>query len=87
MAKLLSRALEGGGGNGGTTRRLPIQRWTDVAVPVETAYKAWSDFEGHPKFMHRVVEVEKTSRNKVRFEEKIWFSDADEAPTRSGRKS
>src|SRR3954447_4487256 len=44
--KLLSKALDagGGGGSGGKkTRRLPIQRWTDVAVPVETAYKAWND--------------------------------------------
>lgn len=73
--RLLSKALDGGGGSGGKkTRRLPIQRWTDVAVPVETAYKAWSDFEAYPKFMHRVLQVEKTSRNKVRFEEKIWFS-------------
>jgi len=28
----------GGGGGGKKTRRLPIQRWTDVAVPVEKAY-------------------------------------------------
>jgi Polyketide cyclase / dehydrase and lipid transport len=74
--KLLSKALEpgGGGGSGGKkTRRLPIQRWTDVAVPVEAAYKAWSDFEEYPKFMHRVLSVERTGRNKLRFEEKIWF--------------
>jgi ribosome-associated toxin RatA of RatAB toxin-antitoxin module len=74
--RMLSKALEGGGGGSGgkKTRRLPIQRWTDVAVPVETAYKAWSDFESYPKFMHRVLEVEQTSRNKVRWQEKIWFS-------------
>src|SRR4051794_18165727 len=33
--KVLSKALPGGGGGGGgqkKTRRLPIQRWTDVAV-------------------------------------------------------
>jgi polyketide cyclase/dehydrase/lipid transport protein len=74
--KLLSKALEpGGGGSGGKkTRRLPIQRWTDVAVPIETAYKGWSDFEEYPKFMHRVLNVERTGRNKLRWEEKIWFS-------------
>src|SRR6476659_5527877 len=34
---------DGGGGSqkGGKTRRLPIQRWTDVAVPVDKAYQAW----------------------------------------------
>src|SRR5436305_13797956 len=77
--KLLSKALEAGGGGGGgsggkKTRRLPIQRWTDVAVPIDTAYKAWSDFEEFPKFMHRVLNVERDGRNKVRWEEKIWFS-------------
>jgi len=76
--KVLSKALDakgGGGGSGGKkTRRLPIQRWTDVAVPVETAYKAWSDFEEYPTFMHRALRVERAGRNKIRWEEKIWFS-------------
>jgi hypothetical protein len=78
--KLVSKALGGAGGGGGSgsggkkTRRLPIQRWTDVAVPVDVAYKAWSDFEEYPKFMHRVLRVEKAGRNKIRWEEKIWFS-------------
>jgi uncharacterized membrane protein len=75
--KVLSKALDagGGGGSGGKkTRRLPIQRWTDVAVPVETAYKTWSDFDSYPEFMHRTLKVEQTGRNKVRWEEKIWFS-------------
>jgi len=74
LAKKLDSAGGGGGGSGGKTRRLPIQRWTDVAVPVEAAYKAFNDFDSYPKFMHRVLRVEKAGRNKVKFEEKIWFS-------------
>jgi uncharacterized membrane protein len=75
LAKKLDKAGDGaGGGGGGKTRRLPIQRWTDVAVPIEVAYKAFSDFDNYPTFMHRVLSVEKAGRNKVRFEEKIWFS-------------
>ena len=74
LAKKLGKAGGGNGGGGGKTRRLPIQRWTDIAVPVEVAYKAFTDFDRYPKFMHRVLRVEKTGRNKVRFEEKIWFS-------------
>jgi uncharacterized membrane protein len=64
----------GGGGRGGKTRRLPIQRWTDVAVPVEMAYKTWVDFEKFPEFMHRVLSVEKKDDKRVTWREKIWFS-------------
>jgi uncharacterized membrane protein len=77
--KAASKLLGGGGsgsGSGGKTRRLPIQRWTDVAVPVEQAYKAWTRFEEFPKFMHRVLEVkpEEEDKNKIHWREKIWFS-------------
>ena len=74
-SKLLGGA-KSAGGSGGKTRRLPIQRWTDVAVPVEKAYRAWTKFEEFPKFMHRVLEVkqEDDDRNKLHWREKIWFS-------------
>jgi uncharacterized membrane protein len=74
LAKKLDKSGDEGGSGGKKTRRLPIQRWTDVAVPIEVAYKAFTDFDSYPTFMHRVLRVEKTSRNKVKFEEKIWFS-------------
>src|SRR5215213_4832070 len=67
----------GGGKSGGgreKTRRLPIQRWTDVAVPVETAYEKWTQFEDFPQFMHRVLSVEEKDDNRVTWQEKIWFS-------------
>src|SRR3954470_18217280 len=75
--KLLSKAIDAGGGagNGGKkTRRLPIQRWTDVAVPVETAYKAWTKFNEYPKFMHGVLNVREKQGNRIGWQEKIWFS-------------
>jgi uncharacterized protein YndB with AHSA1/START domain len=65
---------DGGAQKGGKTRRLPIQRWTDVAVPVDKAYQAWTQFEEFPKFMHRVLEVKKEDQNKIHWREKIWFS-------------
>jgi uncharacterized membrane protein len=74
---LLKKALPGGGGKGNgkkKTRRLPIQRWTDVAVPVEKAYDAWTKFDDFPKFMHRVLNVEQKERDSVSWQEKIWFS-------------
>jgi uncharacterized membrane protein len=76
--KAVSKALGGGGGGGGSggkkTRRLPIQRWTDVAVPVDKAYDAWLAFDKYPQFMHRVLNVEKKGNDKVQWQEKIWFS-------------
>ena len=74
--KIASKAFGGGGGGGGgkKTRRLPIQRWTDVAVPVDKAYDAWTKFDQYPKFMHRVLNVEQKGDDKVHWQEKIWFS-------------
>jgi hypothetical protein len=74
LAGKVASSMGGGGGSSKKTRRLPIQRWTDVAVPVETAYKAWLDFEKFPKFMHRVLSVEKKGDKRLTWSEKIWFS-------------
>jgi uncharacterized membrane protein len=68
-----SKLLPGKGGHK-KTRRLPIQRWTDIAVPVERAYEQWTKFDEFPKFMHRVVSVEQGDDDTVDWEEKIWFS-------------
>jgi len=78
VGKAASKLKPGGGGGqkGGKTRRLPIQRWTDVAVPVNKAYEAWTNFEEFPKFMHRVLEVKQNDDedNQLHWREKIWFS-------------
>jgi uncharacterized membrane protein len=79
--KLAGKALEKvtGGGNGsssGKTRRLPIQRWTDIAAPIDVVWERWTEFEDFPKFMHRVLSVkkDKEEENKLAWDEKIWFS-------------
>jgi polyketide cyclase/dehydrase/lipid transport protein len=72
--KIAEKAGGGGGGGREKTRRLPIQRWTDVAVPVETAYEKWTQFEEYPKYMHRVLNVEQEDDSHLSWEEKIWFS-------------
>src|SRR5256714_10611108 len=80
FGKLASKAIGGGGGGGGgggkakKTRRLPIQRWTDVAAPVATVYEKWTEFEEFPNFMHRVLNVKQEEDDKVSWDEKIWFS-------------
>ena len=75
VGKLASKVVVGGGGAGSPkkTRRLPIQRWTDVAAPIDKTYEHWTKFEEFPKFMHRVLNV-KQEDGKVSWDEKIWFS-------------
>ena len=75
--KALSKVAGGGGGSGSggkKTRRLPIQRWTDVALPVDQVYEAWTKFDQFPQFMHRVLKVEQKKSDKISWQEKIWFS-------------
>jgi len=75
VGKLASKALGGGGGGGGKkTRRLPIQRYTDVAAPIDDVYEAWTKFDQFPRFMHRVLNVEQKGQDKISWSEKIWFS-------------
>jgi uncharacterized membrane protein len=74
LAGKATEKLAGGGGAKEKTRRLPIQRWTDVAVPIDVAFQKWTDFEEFPKFMHRVLSVEQKDDDHLRWQEKIWFS-------------
>jgi uncharacterized membrane protein len=79
LGGLASKAFGGGGGSGGgggkakKTRRLPIQRYTDIAAPIGTVYEKWTEFEEFPNFMHRVLNV-KQEDDKLSWDEKIWFS-------------
>jgi len=79
LGKLASKAIGGGGGGGGggkakKTRRLPIQRYTDIAAPVGTVYEKWTEFDEFPNFMHRVLNVKQEEDDKITWDEKIWFS-------------
>jgi uncharacterized membrane protein len=73
----------GGGGSGGgggkqdtegvgKGRRMPIQQTVDVALPIETVYNQWTQFEEWPKFMHRVTRASQEDPCKVNFAVKIW---------------
>jgi uncharacterized membrane protein len=67
----------GGGKNKGLPgvgkgRRMPVQQSIDVAVPLETAYNQWTQYEDWPDFMHRVTRVTQEEDNEVTFATKIW---------------
>jgi uncharacterized membrane protein len=56
----------------GKGRRMPIQQAVDVAVPLETAYNQFTQFEDWPQFMHRVTNVSQDDECTVKFTSKIW---------------
>ena len=43
-----------------------------MAVPIETAYNQWTQFEDWPTFMHRVTRVTQEDECTVSFATKIW---------------
>jgi hypothetical protein len=49
-----------------------VQQAVDVAVPIETAYNQWTQFEDWPTFMHRVTNVSQEDDCTVSFSTKIW---------------
>ena len=69
---------DSGGGSGGGVpgvgkgRRMPVQQSVDVAVPIETAYNQWTQFEDWPNFMHRVTRVTQDDECTVQFATKMW---------------
>jgi uncharacterized membrane protein len=63
---------KGGAPGVGKGRRMPIQQSVDVAVPLETAYNQWTQFEDWPNFMHRVTRVTQEDDCTVKFATKIW---------------
>jgi uncharacterized membrane protein len=73
---LLPGGGDGGGKGGmpgvGKGRRMPVQQAVDVAVPLETAYNQWTQFEDWPEFMHRVTRVSQEDDCTVNFATKIW---------------
>jgi uncharacterized membrane protein len=68
----------GGGGGGGSVpgvgknRRMPVQQAVDVAVPLETAYNQWTQFEDWSDFMFRVNTVSQDDDCTVTMTVKQW---------------
>jgi len=51
---------------------MPVQQAVDVAVPIETAYNQFTQYEDWPQFMHRVTNVSQDEPTAVSFSTKIW---------------
>jgi uncharacterized membrane protein len=78
--KLLSRLTGRGRGAGvatgwGRGRRMPVQQFIHLSVPIRHAYDGWTEYKEWPRYMHRANQVdsqidEKEARIKVT--EKMW---------------
>jgi hypothetical protein len=51
---------------------MPVHQSIDVAVPLETAYNQWTQFEQWPQFMRGVTRVIQEDDATVWFETKLW---------------
>jgi uncharacterized membrane protein len=49
----------------------PLEESIDIAVPVATAYEAWTRFEDYPSFMSGVVAVEMLGEDRMRWRTRV----------------
>lgn len=61
----------------GKGRRMPVQQTVDIALPLETVYNQWTQFEDWPNFMHRVTRVTQEDECTVSFAVKVWGKTKD----------
>lgn len=68
-------ALGGKGGKGGGKIKVTnIVEEIDVGVPIEVAYKQWTQFAEFPKFMKKVEQVEQVSDEKLKWKAQVFLS-------------
>jgi len=65
---------KGGKGGGGKIKVTNIVEEIDVGVPIEVAYKQWTQFAEFPKFMKKVEQVEQVSDEKLRWKAQVFLS-------------
>jgi uncharacterized membrane protein len=66
----LARFSGAGGGERGMT--VPLHDSVDVAVPLETAYNQFTQFEDFPEFMHGVEDVEQDDDAHLTWHAHVW---------------
>lgn len=65
---------KGGKGGGGKIKVTNIVEEIDVGVPIEVAYKQWTQFAEFPKFMKKVEQVEQVSDEKLHWKAQVFLS-------------
>jgi uncharacterized membrane protein len=76
--KLLSRLRSRGGGAAtgwGRGRRMPVQQFIHLSVPIKHAYNGWTEYKQWPRYMHRANQVDSQVNDRearVKVTEKMW---------------
>jgi uncharacterized membrane protein len=66
--------LKGGKGGGKKIKLTNIVEQIDVGVPIDVAYRQWTQFADFPKFMKKVEQVEQISDEKLRWKAQVFWS-------------
>jgi uncharacterized membrane protein len=75
--KLMSKRKDGRGdpSGWGRNRRMPVQQFVYVSVPVREAYNGWTEYKQWPRYMHRANQVDSQITDeeaRVKVTEKMW---------------
>jgi uncharacterized membrane protein len=65
---------KGGKGGGGKIKVTNIVEEIDVGVPIDIAYRQWTQFAEFPKFMKKVEKVEQVSDEKLHWKAQVFLS-------------
>jgi uncharacterized membrane protein len=65
---------KGGKGGGGKIKVTNIVEEIDVGVPIDVAYRQWTQFAEFPKFMKKVEQVEQVSDEKLHWKAQVFLS-------------
>jgi len=71
----VTEALGGNGGKGGGKIKVTnIVEEIDVGVPIDVAYRQWTQFAEFPKYMKKVEQVEQVSDEKLKWKAQVFLS-------------
>jgi uncharacterized membrane protein len=76
LSKLGGKGKGGGAASGwGRNRRMPVQQFVYVSVPIKHAYNGWTEYKEWPRYMHRANQVDSQIDDRearVKVTEKMW---------------
>jgi uncharacterized membrane protein len=75
LSKLGGRGKGGAASGWGRGRRMPVQQFVYVSVPLKHAYNGWTEYKQWPRYMHRANQVDSQideREARVKVTEKMW---------------